>query len=324
MQQQKIEFRKERDFSSVLGDSIKFLKQNFKPLLSSIILVTGPIILLTGLAYSYMQTVVMAQSFSGLSGFGMFNETYFISLGSVYLLMFINTVLLNSVVYNYMCLYNEKPAGEKIMVSEVASRVWQSLGLVMGSILAFLVLILVLIAFFVLIGIGVGIGSGGNSLGAGGVILIIFLVFFLFFGILILAPIIAYMVSAGFYVVVRDKKFIFRAFGTVRRYLSGNFWWTWLIMVVALIALSILQLVFNLPATIMMLSQTFTRLQHIKDGSSMATQDTPVLLIVFYTVGLFLTTCSSSIIHIVCAFNFLGQEEKHEGKGLLSRMDEIK
>ncbi len=323
MQQQKIEFRKERDFSSVLGDSIKFLKQNFKPLISSIILVTGPVILLTGLAYSYMQTVLMAHSFSGAGGLSMFNETYFISLGSVYVLMFINTVLLNSVVYNYMCLYNEKPAGEKITVSEVASRVWSNLGLVMGSMLAFLVFIVVLAAVVVLIGIGIGSGVG-SSPGAGGVILIILLVLLLFFGILILAPAIAYIVSAGFYVVVRDKKFIFSAFGTVRRYLSGNFWWTWLIMVVALIALSILQVLFNLPATIMTFSQTFTRLKHITDASSMANQDTPVLLIVFYTIGLFLTTCSSSIIHLICAFNFLGQEEKHEGRGLLSRMDEIK
>ena len=215
-----------------------------------------------------------------------------------------------------MGLYNEKPFGEKITLLEVGSRVWSNLGRMVGSMIVFSI---VCVLIFGVIGlIFVGIAAGIGTVGA------ILLGILLFFAILFFIPVISYIVPAGFYVVIRDGNFIFSALGKVRRYLSGNFWWTWLIMVVALIALSILQLLFNLPATIMTFSQTFTRLQHITDGSSMASQDTPVLLIVFYTIGLFLTTCSSSIIHLICAFNFLGQEEKHEGKGLLSRMDEIK
>ena len=322
MQVQKIEFRKERDFTSVLGDSIKFLKQNFKSLFSSIILVIGPIILLTGLAYSYMQTVIMSNSFSGMRGGSMFNETYFLSLGSVYLLVFINAVLLNSVVYNFMCLYNEKPAGEKITVSEVASRVWSSLGRVLLSMLLFLVVIVVIIIACVLIGIG--FGSMGSGMGAGGAILAILLVLFILFGMLILTPVLTYGFSAGFYVVIRDKKFIFDAFRTVRRYLSGNFWWTWLIMIVALIAISVLQLLFNLPASIMTVSETFTRMRSITHGTAMPEESNSILLMVLYTIGMFFTTCSSAILHLVCGFNFLSQEEKHEGQGLMSRMDEIK
>lgn len=322
MQPQKIEFRKERDFTSVLGDSIKFLKQNFKSLFSSIILVIGPIILLTGLAYSYMQTVIMSNSFSGMSGGNMFNETYFTSLGIVYLLMFINTVLLNSVVYNFMCLYNEKPEGEKITVSEVASRVWSSLGRVLASMLVFLIIVIFIGLAFALIGFG--FGSMGSGMGPAGAILVVLLVLFIFFGILILTPVLAYVVSAGFYVIIRDKKFIFSAFGTVRRYLLGNFWWTWLIMIVALIALSVLQLLFNLPASIMTVSETFTRMRSITHGTELPASGNSILLMVLYTIGMFFTTCSSAILHLVCGFNFLSQEEKHEGKGLMSRMDEIK
>jgi hypothetical protein len=314
MQQQKIEFRKEREFTTVLGDSIKFLKQNFKPLFSAIILVIGPFILLTGLLHSYMQTLIMSNSYAGRTGFGMFNQTYFITLGVVYLLMLINSVLMNSVVYNYMCLYNEKPAGEKITVSEVASRVWSNLGRVMGSMLVLIVVLLAICAVLVLIGIGFA------SMGVfGGILLALAIIF----GALIYGPVLVYAISGAFFVVVRDGLFIFPAFGKVRRYLSGNFWWTWLILVVAMIALSVLQILFTLPASIMTVTETVTRMRELSDGSD-AGGSSSVLLMVFFTIGTFLTTCSSSVLHIVCGFNFLGQEEKHEGKGLISRMEEIK
>jgi hypothetical protein len=313
MQVQKIEFRKEREFTGVLGDAIKFLKQNFKPLFSSILLIIGPFVLLSGLAYSFMQTYMMANAFSGLGS--VFNESYFISIGVVYLLLLVNSVLLNSVVFNYMCLYQEKAAGEKITVSEVGARVWSNLGRVLGSMGMLIVFLIVVIIVISLISVGFA------SMGAFGVILLAlgFICLALIYG-----PVLTYYFSAGFFVVVRDNLMITPAFRKVSGCMSGNFWWTWLILVVAMISLSILQVVFNLPATVLTMTETFTRMRHITDGSGMEGGDHSVLLIIFYTIGRFLTTCSFAILHLICAFNFLSNEEKHEGKGILERIDEIK
>lgn len=313
MQVQKIEFRKEREFTGVLGDAIKFLKQNFKPLFSSILLIIGPFVLLSGLAYSFMQTYMMANAFSGLGS--VFNESYFISIGVVYLLLLVNSVLLNSVVFNYMCLYQEKEAGEKITVSEVGSRVWGNLGRVLGSMGMLIVFLIVVIIVISLISVGFA------SMGAFGVILLA--LGFICLG-LIYGPVLSYYLSAGFFVVVRDKLMITPAFRKVSSYMSGNFWWTWLILVVAMISLSIVQVIFNLPATVLTMTETFSRMRHITDGSGMEGGDHSVLLIIFYTIGRFLTTCSFAILHLICAFNFLSNEEKHEGKGILGRIDEIK
>lgn len=312
MQVQKIEFRKEREFTAVLGDSIKFLKQNFKPLFLSVILIIGPVVLLSGLAYSFLQTSMLSNTFTNPGS--MFGQAYFITIGVVYLLMLINSVLLNSVVFNYMCLYQEKEAGEKITVSEVGARVWSNIGRVLGSMG---LLIILLVAVAIVVGL---IGVGFASMGAVGIVLLILAVIF---GGLIYGPVLSYYLSAGFFVVVRDKIMIMGAFGKVRNYLYGNFWWTWLILVVAMISLSILQVVFNLPATILTMTETFTRMRHITDGSGMG-EDHSILLIIFYTLGRFLTTCSFVILHLVCAFNFLSHEEKHEGKGMLGRIEEIK
>ncbi len=312
MQAQKIEFRKEREFTGVLGDSIKFLKQNFKPLFLSVILIIGPVVLLSGLAYSFLQTSMLSNTFTNPGN--LFGQAYFVTIGVVYLLMLVNSVLLNSVVFNYMCLYQEKEAGEKITVSEVGARVWSNIGRVLGSMA---LLIMLLIAIAIVVGL---IGVGFASMGAVGIVLLILAIIF---GGLIYGPVLSYYLSAGFFVVVRDKMMIMGAFGKVRNYMYGNFWWTWLILVVAMISLSILQVVFNLPATILTMTETFTRMRHITDGSGMG-EDHSILLIIFYTLGRFLTTCSFVILHLICAFNFLSHEEKHEGQGMLGRIEEIK
>jgi hypothetical protein len=309
MQQQKINFRQERDFGSVLGDSIKFLKQNFKSFFSSVILIVGPFILVISILYSFVQTSMMSNiQRNPANPLAMFNNDYFMSVGIMVFSGFVSNILLSSVSYNYMCLYNEKPFGEKISVSEVARRLWDNIGRLLISAITFLIVMVVFIVLIVLICIGMFSG-----LGIGGGILIGLIIFF---GMIIFTPVLMYFVPASFYLVVRDNVFIFTAMGKVRKYLSGNFWWTWLIMVVTLICLGILQGLFNLPATIMGMAKLFSRGQE-------AGSDNSVLLMVFYTLGMFLTYCTSSVSHIITAFNFMSHEEKHEGKGLQSKIDEI-
>lgn len=314
MPQYKIEYRKERDFGTVISDSLKFLKQNFKPLFGSIILIIGPFILVAGFAYSYMQANILSSSLSSRAfGQNMFNSAYFTSMGLIYLLLFVNSTLLNSVVFNYMNLYNQKTFGEKIAVAEVAAAVWSNIGRVLLSMAIFIVTLIVLVSIIVLIGIGI------SSMGT---VILVLLGIAVFFGLLILLPVWLYYISAGFFVVVRDGNMILFAIAKVRKYTSGSFWWTWLIMVIALIGVGILQFLFNLPATIITLTETFSRMKNTS-ASGLASSETNIWLLVSYTVGMFLTTCSSSILHLICAFNFLGNEEKKEGKGLAARMDEI-
>lgn len=314
MQQQKIEFRKERDFGSILGDSLKFIKQNFKSFFGSVILIVGPFILLMGLGYAYMQTSMMNMMYSKPSNpFAMFNSTYFLSIGVMMFCGLLANILLSGVVYNYMIIYQEKQFGEAITVSEVGKRVWSNIGrLTIASIIFILVFILVL-TVFVLIGVGFV-----SMLGAvAGVLLALVLIF----GLLIFAPVFAYFIPAAFFVVVRDENSIFASMTKVKKYLSGNFWWTWLIMVVALFGLGILQMLFNLPASIVSMMNTFTRMSDMNNLQPEAGNN--ILLMVFYTLGMFLTYCTSSISHLISAFNFMSHEEQHEGKGLMSRIDEI-
>jgi hypothetical protein len=309
MQQQKINFRQERDFGSVLGDSLKFLKQNFKSFFASIILIVGPLILLMGLLYAYVQTTMMSTMTRNPSNpLAIFNSDYFTALGTTVLCGFLSNILLSSVTYNYMCLYNEKAVGEKITVSEVATKLWSNIGRLLISSIVFILTMILVITIITLICIGMFSG-----LGVGGAVIIGLT---LFFSMVIFMPVFAYFIPASFYVVIRDNLFIYTAMGKVRKYLSGNFWWTWLIMIVSVICLGILQGLFSLPASIMMMTKLLSRGQETGGDSS-------VLLMVLYTLAMFLTYCTYSILQIVAAFNFMSHEEKHEGKGLQSRIEEI-
>ncbi len=308
--QQKIEFRKEREFGAVLGDSLNFLKQNFRSFFASVILIVGPFILLMGIGYAYMQTSMVNSSY-GLRGAEVFNSTYFLSIGTSVFCGLLASILLSAVVYNYMLLYQEKPFGEQITVSEVSKKVWGSIGRLATSSFTFLLVTIIVVSVVVIICIGIVTIMGV----VGGVLLALSVIVLA----VIYTPVISYFIPAAFFVVVRDEEFIFSAMGKVKKYLSGNFWWTWLIMVVTIIALAVLQIIFNLPASIMVMTKMFSRM----NGAMPDDQDNSILLMVFYTIGIFLTYCTTSISHIIAAFNFMSHEEKHEGQGLMSRINEI-
>ncbi len=313
MQQQKIEFRKEREFGSVLGDSLKFLKQNFKSFFTSILLIVGPFLLLMGLTYAYMQMTVTKNVLSNPGNpLGIFTTDYFLSIAVTMFCSLLANVLLSSVVYNFMLIYNEKPVGEKIMVSEVSKRLWSNIGFLMISFLTFIFVFAAILSIIVLMGIGIV-----SILGIAGGVLVFLAAFAL---IAIYSPVIFYVIPASFYVVIRDHEFIFAAVGKVRNYLSGNFWWTWLIMIVTILSLGVLQFLFNLPASALTMIDMFSRANITDSGNG---GDHSFLLTIFYTLGIFLTYCTSSISHVISAFNFMSHEEKHEGKGMLSRIDEI-
>lgn len=314
MQQQKIEFRKERDFGSVLGDSLKFIKQNFKSFFASVILIVGPFILIMGVGYAYMQTSMMNMMYSKPTNpLEIFNSNYFLSIGIIMFFSLLSNILLSGVVYNYMIIYQEKPLGEKITVSEVGKRVWGNIGKLAIASILFMVSTILVVTILVLIGIGFV-----SMLGAAAGIIVALL---LIFGLLIYTPVIAYFIPAAFFVVVRDNLSIFSSMAKVKKYLSGNFWWTWLIMAVALISLGILKALFNLPASVVSMMNTFTRMSDLSNVQPEAGNN--ILLMVFYTLGMFLTYCTSSISHLISAFNFMSHEEQHEGKGLMSKIDEI-
>lgn len=308
---QKIQFSRERDFSAVFSDTFLFLKQNFKSFAGAVLLIAGPFILISGVAMGYMQTSFTG--FTRLIATGGYNySSLFTSLAVSLFFGFIGQAVLSSVVYNYMLLYNSKPQGEAITVSEVGKNVLSNTMRLLGAMLLITILMIIIAVFAVFVFIGIA-----SALGSVGGIIVGLLMFLAFFAYL---PVLAYQVPASMFVVVRDGGSGVEGWSKVMKYLRGNFWWTWLIMTVAVISLYIVNILFTLPATIVALMGSLTRARY-SDGA--VASDHSLLLVALYTFAIFMSYFTSTIYLVLTTFNFLGHEEKSEGTGLFSKIDEI-
>jgi len=313
----KISFQKERDFSALFSDTLSFLKQNFKSFFGSILLIAGPFLLISGAALGYLQSgSLYMRGYSPYGGFGgKVDVGMIITIVSIVAFStLVGSMVLYCTVFNYMLLYNEKPEGERVTVSEVGRKVLESIWRTLGS---FLILILVfglLVAIIALaaVGIGYGLGLVGTVLVGFGAIV----------AIIIFGPPLGYVFQAMFFVVIRDRIIGMSAFAKVWNYMKGNFWWTWVAIVTASTTLYVINLIFTLPATIYALVGTFSRMQTNDLGEG--TSNASVTLIILYTISMFFSYFTASIMQVLCAFNFLSHEEAKEGKGLFSKIDEIK
>ena len=178
---QKIVFKQDRDFGKIFGDTLKFIKQNFKSFFGAILLIAGPFLLISGFAMGYTQAAVQDIS-RNILNFGSTNYIEMLtSLGVSFFFRYVGEVVLISVTFNYMILYNEKPEGEAITVSEVGQRVLSGFWSLFGSMFTLLIVIIIIAVILAFVFFGIGYATGV----IGGVLIAIALIF----GILILFPV---------------------------------------------------------------------------------------------------------------------------------------
>lgn len=316
---EKIELRKVRDFGAIFNDGIAFLRVNFKSFFGALVYLAGPFILLTGLISGYMQSLqsalMMNSLFSGIgnlgSGFGLLSANF---IGTVIILILIAllTTLVNTAC---ICLYYKEydkadagslPIDRSLIAPQLAAACWRLFynTLLFGLIIsvAGLILVGVFAAMFMVPGLNVLAGIA------------------LVFGLLILMPVFIQIVYSAFYLVVRDEILITEAFVKATRYVRGNFWWTWLLMVAVGICVATVGSLFSLPLSIVSMVQTFTRLSDPGSGETASTL-VYVILGAVSVVGQLLVV--SPVFYTFCIFNFHNQEERHEGSGLMNRIDQL-
>lgn len=315
---EKIELRKVRDFGAIFNDGIAFLRVNFKSFFGALVYLAGPFIILTGLISGYMQSLqsalMMNNMFSGWnlgSGFGLLSANF---IGTVLILMLIAllTMLVNTAC---ICLYYKEydkadagslPVDRSLIAPQLARTCWRlfynTLLFTLIAGVAGLILVGVFAAMFMVPVLNILAGIA------------------LVFGLLIIMPVFIQIVYSAFYLVVRDDILITEAFAKAMRYVRGNFWWTWLLMVAVGICVATVGSLFSLPLSILTMVQTFTRLSDPGSGDTVSTL-VYVILGAVSVVGQLLVV--SPVFYTFCIFNYHNHEERHEGSGLMSRIDEL-
>lgn len=305
MDPEKISYQQQREFGEIFNIAVKFIRQNFKVLILSLIYIAGPFILLTSIAnviYSNSITQTLADLFRNkhFRLFDLFNYQYFIS----FVIAALSNLIITAVVFEFMLLYFKYPTKE-ITISTVGKGILKDFGK----------LALTMFVFY-LIGIVVIVVFGGISIGLSSVHwgFTIFLVIVLIILLILFGPNLLYLLSTTYLVRVFGNDSVLDSFGKTQKAMKDNFWWTWLLMLCLFVISMIIGIAMNIPAGFVqfMISVTHMNISEFKTLFSILTTITSTLHILL-----------TSFLLIFIAFNHFSLIEKKDGVGLIQRINEI-
>jgi hypothetical protein len=307
MDQEKVNLRQVRDFSETFNASIKILRQNFKLFFQCLLFIAGPFVLISSIAGAFYQASILRAYTPSY----MLDPLNFLKqLGFAWVLFILSAIISNlaimGTVFSFLMNYQESGPGN-FTVADVGKTLRKNIG---NIILVFLVLFLFAIIAFALLGfIIAGVMMSSTILG-------ILFVFFLMLGMLVIAPPLLWQFSAVYLVKMLEPKGVFESYAQVRRVMKGNYWWTWVIIFCAFLAVMIVGFVFALPQGAYQMVIMFSAMRG-------GTGETSVVFLVIVTICTFCTTLLQSVIHIVNGVHYYSLAEKKDGQGLMERINEI-
>jgi hypothetical protein len=311
-----IEFQRTRDFSRKLNATFEFIRQNFKPLCKSILIIAGPSTLvgsaMAGSLFGEFLSFSSAMQQGGVTPENGSNYLLSVSFWLQIILMFvfltIGFVVGLATINAYLLLY-EKKKSNKIEVNEVWQQVlamfWQYLG---TSILFFIIFILaylvLLIPIFVL-------GEISPFL--------IIIGFFIFFGGIIF---LLFSSSLTYFVQTYEKKnFLDSLIRSFRLVNNGKWWSTFgLTMLLYLIA-STVSSIFIMPYYIV---SFINSLHSINTGTVIEpSSDWKIWTIVFFTLYYMANMLMAALPNVGIAFQYFNLVELKEAKGLMNQIENL-
>ncbi len=304
--QEKINFRQVRDFGETFNVTVKFLRQNFKLFFQSLIFIAGPFLLISAIAGAFYQS--NAVSIFSVSNMGQSNILS--QFGWTYLIFILATIISNMVlfgtVYGFMINYMEKGQGG-FTINDVGQTLVKNIGNILS--VFFILMFFTVVILALVVGIVVGIAYAVPVLG-------VLFGIALFIGLLILLPPVMWLLSVVYLVKMQEGKGVMESFGRTRKVMRNNFWWTWVIMVCAVLAVGIISFVFALPQAIYQMVLIFS---HLKDASG----EVSIPFLIVATICTFCSTLLYSGLYVISSFHYYSLAEQKDGIGLMERIDEI-
>jgi hypothetical protein len=277
-----IEMRKYRDFGEVFNATFAFLRQEFKPLITKMLVYFGPVAVLSAIAVASYLT-----SFSSIFKLIQGNpESWLPMMMKHYAMMILATWLsqsmLVSVVFTYMALYNERGKGN-FSNEEYRDRVFANFAKALIFTIPIGLLLMLGIAACFIPGIYLGV------------------VFAFFFPI-----------------VIFENKSFGEAFG--RSFTLGNYawWWSFLLIIVCYIIVSVVGMLFTLPATLFTSISMFHSIQGEEVSSNVKLISTIVTVVANFIGNMLYVVPLTAV-----AFQFFSIKESLENTRLMDKIDSI-
>lgn len=308
-----IEYHHMRDFSRKMNTTFEFIRQNFKSLGKSILVIAGPPVLIASLIIATFIDEFMAMTRAATYNMGDVEaiNTYFMSVTFwlqvilMFLLFLVSSIMSIATINNYIILYEEKQTNN-ISVSEVWARVRETFWMYFRTTLVFFLLaIVVYIALIIPIALLAAISPA----------LIFFGVLAMFCGLIYLGI----SVSMTYIIRAYEKKNFFDAIGRSFKLVKDKWWSTFGIIIILYLVMATISYIFMIPWYIV----TITSALH---STSTEMIEPPVMTwttVVFFTLYYLAQMVLGALPNIGIAFQYFNLVEMKEAKGLLGKIDTL-
>jgi len=285
MEQLKIELRKERDIGQVINTSFSFIAQEIKPLAKILGILVLPVFLVVSILTIYIQYESRINIVPGDYSYYLSWE-YWSGLLIVLLLQLIAHTLLIGTIYCYIKLYLVKGPGNfspNEVIKEVRDWFWRILGTNIA--IAFII-----IACF----------------------------------ILLIIPGIYVTIPLGFItaIMIFENRSMSDAFGRCFKLIKGNWWWTFLLILV--LGLIIFSISFIIGIPLMIFGITKTLHTYKSSGSMNPSEAMSTIVLIFSAVQAIIIYMSYVIIYTAYSFQYFNMVEQKERPSLSKKIDQIK
>jgi hypothetical protein len=323
MTTQKIYYKKVRDLGGIFSATFGFIKQNFKTLYGSLLFFAGPFLLVSACISGYLlgNNLALSNIFKG--GANSFYLDHFIGYLTSMIFVFVGITVYN-VILNKNLIENEKlQTQEPLTIHHTIQNFFGDFWRVLGNTLLLVVLMIISIVVIALVFGGLFALSGGAGSGnAGTVIMIVLAVILFFVFFLIFGPVLAFVPMAAIFVCQRDNLPIFAAIKKVLYYMKGNFWTTWMISFVGLMAYSLMAMIVQIPVYIISFITAFSKLKNV-DGYTMQDNSTSILIVAVTAICSLLSYGVLVVYHLIINYHYTSLEEKKEGQSIMDKINQI-
>ena len=274
MNQTKIEFRKVRDFGALLGVTFDYIRQNFRLLFKSNLLIGAPFILLAGVFMGLYQSSLF--NFRVQPEIEQFGIPFLFSM----FFMMLSYLVITIVTYSHLILYKTSEPGN-FDIDDVWQMVKRNFWMILFTGIGYSILAFIGFIFLIIPGVYLSIA-----------------------------------LSIIFIVRLEERLDFFDAVSRCIKIVSGNWWFTFGIIIVVGMIQGFLGFVLYVPNYIVTIFLAFA-------GLNSSNGDLGRVLYIISSIIASLGVLLYSISTIAIAFQYYNLVERREAPGLVQRIEEI-
>lgn len=306
-----IEFHRTRDFGSKVSTTFEFFKQNFKPLVKSLLAIAGPAVLIGSIFLGMFMSDFMSQAMNmqqnpeeRLRYFS--SGAFWLRMSMIYVFLFVSYTVTLATINGYADLYYRKKSND-ISLSEV----WEVVSVLMWKYLGSLLLILICSFAYMFIVVAVAIVLKMASTG----LMVLW----------ILAAVVGfiYVVVGGgllFFIQAHEGLGFFEAAGRSLSLVRGKWWSTFGIAFVMSLIGGVISYLFIIPYYIVIFVSSLHAVQGGKpEFSESMTTATYAFFTLYYMAQMLLQTLPQ----LGLVFQYFNLVERREAKGLIGDIDQF-